>query len=74
LKIKNICGSVDPFNHYFLVIFNYLPSPTYADFLNTSRSTDREKWDGDDSPGLASDVLQKNTTTWENIKAACSIW
>jgi hypothetical protein len=74
LEIKNICGSIDPFNHYLLVLFNYLPSLTYDDFVNTSRSTDREKWDGDDNPGLASDVLQKNITTWENIKAAYSFW
>jgi hypothetical protein len=73
LEIKNNCGSIDPLNHYLLVLFNYLPSPTYVDFLNTSRSIDREKWDGDDSPGLASNVLQKNTAG-ENIKAAYSIW
>jgi hypothetical protein len=57
-----------------LVIFNYLPNPTYTDIVQISTSADRESGMGRAGHGLASVVLQKNTTTEEHIKAACSFW
>jgi hypothetical protein len=73
LEIQNICRSIGLFGRYLFALFNYLPSPTCTGIVDTLASTDKENWDGAAGHGLASNVLQKNATTEEHIKA-CSFW